>query len=90
MDLGKHLIDFFELYGTLFDYDKTGISIRTGNFSKESHGWEGHDSRNVFELSLALENPQDPQINLGMACYEFYFVKCAFKEAYNTLTSNNI
>jgi non-canonical poly(A) RNA polymerase PAPD5/7 len=28
MDLGKHLIDFFELYGTLFNYEDVGISIR--------------------------------------------------------------
>jgi non-canonical poly(A) RNA polymerase PAPD5/7 len=32
VDLGKHLIDFFELYGTLFNYEEVGISIRTGYF----------------------------------------------------------
>ena len=30
MDLGKHLIDFFELYGTQFNYEDLGISIRKG------------------------------------------------------------
>jgi len=30
MDLGKHLIDFLELYGTQFNYEDIGISIRKG------------------------------------------------------------
>lgn len=30
MDLGKHLIDFLELYGTQFNYEEIGISIRKG------------------------------------------------------------
>ena len=29
-DLGKHLVDFFEMYGTLFNYEELGISIRNG------------------------------------------------------------
>jgi DNA polymerase sigma len=28
IDLGKHLIDFFELFGTTFNYEDVGISIR--------------------------------------------------------------
>jgi len=57
VDLGKHLIDFFELYGTLFNYEDVGISIRTGYFTKEARGWEGFDERSRFRLSV--ENPQD-------------------------------
>ena len=42
IDLGKHLIDFLELYGTLFNYQDIGISIRKGGFyfKKISRGWE--------------------------------------------------
>ncbi len=69
VDLGKHLIDFFELYGTIFNYNETAISIRTGNFNKRRYGWSGSDKRNNSNISLAVENPQDPQVNIGMACY---------------------
>ena len=55
VDLGKHLIDFFELYGTLFNYEDIGISIRKGYFTKESRGWEGWDERSRFRL--CVENP---------------------------------
>jgi len=45
MDLGKHLVDFFQLYGTVFNYDNVGISIRKEGsyFSKEKRGWESND-----------------------------------------------
>ena len=34
VDLGKHLIDFFELYGKLFDFREEGISITSGCFKR--------------------------------------------------------
>ena len=70
MDLGKHLIDFFELYGTLFNYEDVGISIKTGYFTKESRGWEsypGSSDRDRFKL--CVENPQDIQMDIGKAAY---------------------
>ena len=41
MDLGRHLISFFELYGQLFNYDNVGISIRKEGsyFDKDKRGW---------------------------------------------------
>ena len=43
IDLGKHLIDFLELYGTQFNYEDVAISIREGGFyfKKEERGWQG-------------------------------------------------
>ena len=45
IDLGKHLIDFLELYGTQFNYDDVGLSIREGGFYflKDSRGWNETD-----------------------------------------------
>lgn len=56
-DLGKHLVDFLELYGTLFNYEDIGISIRKSGryFLKEKRGWEGWDERSRFRL--CVENP---------------------------------
>ena len=76
VDLGKHLIDFFELYGTLFNYNDIGISIRTGYFAKVSRGWEGLEERT--RCRRAVENPQDTQVNIGMACYNIKRVQRAF------------
>ena len=47
MDLGYHLIEFFNLYGQIFNYDQVGISIRKEGFyfNKEKRGWVGHDER---------------------------------------------
>lgn len=68
-DLGKHLIDFFELYGTNFNYEYVGISIRKGGFffAKQTRGWEGYDEKTKFKL--CVENPQDPTVDIGKAAY---------------------
>lgn len=69
MDLGQHLIKFFELYGQLFNYDQVGISIRKQGsyFSKERRGWEGNGDAN--RARLCVENPQDPEVDIGRASY---------------------
>ena len=57
MDLGKHLIDFFDLYGKLFNYEEIGISIRKEGFyfTKESREWQAWDDRSRGRL--CVENP---------------------------------
>ena len=57
IDLGKHLIDFFEFFGVQFNYEDVGISIREEGFyfTKKSRGWEGYDERSRYKLSV--ENP---------------------------------
>ena len=51
------MIDFFEMYGTLFNYEDVGISIRKEGFyfPKSKRGWEGYDERSKFRL--CVENP---------------------------------
>lgn len=69
IDLGRHLINFFELYGQTFNYEDVGISIRKQGtyFSKEDRGWTGHTDAQRFRLSV--ENPQDPEVDIGRASY---------------------
>ena len=78
MDLGKHLIDFLELYGTQFNYEDIGLSIRKGGkyFQKSTRGWEGHDERSRYRL--CVENPQDPEIDIGRSAYNIKKVQRAF------------
>ena len=89
IDLGKHLIDFFELYGTQFNYEDIGISIRKGGkyFQKSTRGWEGWDERSRFRLSV--ENPQDDETDIGRSAYNIKKVQRSFQHAYDTLIFNN-
>jgi non-canonical poly(A) RNA polymerase PAPD5/7 len=89
MDLGKHLIDFFEFYGVNFNYEEVGISIREEGFyfPKRNRGWEGYDDRSRYKLSV--ENPQDPEIDIGGSAYNIRKVQRAFQHAYDTLIYNN-
>jgi non-canonical poly(A) RNA polymerase PAPD5/7 len=78
MDLGKHLIDFFELYGTVFNYEDIGISIRKGGkyFQKSDRGWDSLDDRSSFRL--CVENPQDRDVDIGRSAYNIKRVQRAF------------
>lgn len=57
-NLGVLMVEFFELYGSYFNYEEVGISIRDGGtyFSKMQRGWM--DYQNRFRLSI--EDPIDP------------------------------
>jgi len=89
MDLGKHLVDFFEFYGAKFNYEDVGISIREEGFffRKEDRGWQQYDDKGRGRL--CLENPQDPEVDIGGSAYNIKRVQRAFQHAYDTLVFNN-
>lgn len=78
IDLGRHLIDFFEFYGTKFNYEEVGLSIREEGFyfPKRTRGWEGYDERSRYRLSV--ENPQDPEVDIGNSAWNIRKVQRAF------------
>lgn len=57
-NLGVLVMEFFELYGCLFNYDEVGISLREGGtyFNKRQRGWFEYGKRGV----LSVEDPADP------------------------------
>jgi hypothetical protein len=61
-NLGILLIEFFELYGLVFNWEKLGISIREGGsyFDKKSRGWH----KNTQQPNMAIEDPQDQSKSL--------------------------
>jgi len=65
-----------------------GISIRKEGsyFSKERRGWESHDQN---RSRLSVENPQDPEVDIGRPAYNIKRVQRAFQHAYDTLIFNN-
>ena len=70
IDLGCHLIEFFKLYGSVFNYERVGISIRKEGsyFCKQKRGWaNSQDEKTRFRLSV--ENPQDPEVDIGRPAF---------------------
>ncbi|CDW89037.1 poly rna polymerase [Stylonychia lemnae] len=88
-DLGKHLIDFFELYGTKFNYEEIGISIRGEGyyFKKIKRGWYNYEENKKGRL--CVENPQEPTVDIGFNAYNIKRVQRAFQHAYDSLIYNN-
>lgn len=68
IDLGRHLLEFFHLYGMVFNYDQVGISIRKEGFyfDKNTEGWGNHEQN---RSRLCVENPQDPDVDIGRAAF---------------------
>lgn len=86
-NLGSLLIDFFGLYGTTFNFNEIGISIRNNGFYflKETKGIEFYNPSRP--LLLSIENPEDPSIDMGKNSFNFPKVKRAFEHAYQVLVS---
>jgi non-canonical poly(A) RNA polymerase PAPD5/7 len=85
LDLGEMLTDFLRLFGTDFDYEGTGISIRNGGyyFSKETRGWNDPNHPTL----LAVEDPFEPDVNVGPRAHRISAIRQIFIEAYQKLTS---
>ena len=58
LNLGVLVMEFFELYGSYFNYQEVGISLRDGGsyYNKRARGW--FDAREPRLLSI--EDPGDP------------------------------
>jgi DNA polymerase sigma len=87
--LSEHLLNFLHLYGVRFNYNELGISIRNGGtyFLREEKDWLA-TNRNK-PVTLCLENPQDPTIDLGKAVFNMPQIHTAFQHAYDTLKFNS-
>lgn len=81
---GVLLIEFFELYGRLFNYDTVGISLRDMGFyfDKVQRGWAFGE-----KMMLSLEDPQDPANDVAKSSFAMNSVKQAFEHSYLMLTS---
>eukprot|EP00591_Stephanopyxis_turris_P014831 CAMPEP_0195539840 /NCGR_PEP_ID=MMETSP0794_2-20130614/50267_1 /TAXON_ID=515487 /ORGANISM="Stephanopyxis turris, Strain CCMP 815" /LENGTH=201 /DNA_ID=CAMNT_0040673895 /DNA_START=172 /DNA_END=777 /DNA_ORIENTATION=+ len=89
-NLGSLLLEFFELYGTDFNYITTGISVRNGGsyFPKGSK-----EKRDIFwqpsrPFSLALENPIDFSLDVGKGSYRMKLIQYSFFWAFNVLLAH--
>ncbi len=91
VDLGQHLLEFFEYYGKHFNLEHVGISIREGGFLFRKAQRGGHFTESVrnCKTSLSVENPQEPNTDLGKAAYSIRAIIRSFQHAYDTFCFNN-
>ncbi|KAL3673971.1 hypothetical protein V7S43_001655 [Phytophthora oleae] len=82
-NLGQLLMGFFTLYGRDFNYTDLGISVRNGGsyFRKSLRRWS--DAGRPF--LIAMENPNEPNLDIGKNSYEMRTVKRSFDYARQVL-----
>jgi hypothetical protein len=80
-NLGVLLLDFLELYGLKFEFEKLAISIAIGG---------GHipieHCQPMVSAPLIILDPFNPQNNIGFNSFEMWKVRRAFSFAYNSAT----
>lgn len=83
---GVLLVEFFELYGRLFNYELVGISLRNGGNYFDRARKATLNCINGERGMLCLEDPQNDQNNVAKGSYAMHAVQRAFEHAYNILT----
>ncbi|KAH9931703.1 uncharacterized protein BXZ73DRAFT_90121 [Epithele typhae] len=84
-NLGVLVMEYFELYGSYFNYQEVGISLRDGGsyYNKRERGWF-----NVSEPRLlSIEDPGDPTNDISRGSYNFARVRTTFAGAHNIMTA---
>ncbi|KAK7207691.1 hypothetical protein BZA70DRAFT_22263 [Myxozyma melibiosi] len=84
-NLGVLLIQFFELYGKHFNYDRVGISVtEPGSYFDKNRNYR-LQSRGKY--SLAIEDPNENTNNISRGTYNLRNIRRAFGGAYDLLTT---
>lgn len=78
------LIGFLEYYGKKFDYTNYVVSILSKKpLTKEEKNWKN----DKFPNSLSVEDPNNPDNDLGKGSFNIEKVKLAFQKGYESLIS---
>ncbi|KAF9110280.1 hypothetical protein BGX27_006577 [Mortierella sp. AM989] len=87
-NLGVLLIEFFELYGLCYNYQRVGLSVRDGGsyFDKYSRGMGPPNNGRFVELLLTCIDPNDPENDTAKGSYSLKKIREVFVGAYGTLT----
>ena len=83
-NLGVLLVDFLRLYGRTLAHTSVGVSCRKGGgfYSKRSKGFFNEERPYL----LSVEDPNDPDNDLGRNTYNASRIRAAFEYAYCRLT----
>ena len=84
-NLGVLLIEFFEIYGRLFNYKNTGIRVTDGGsyFLKKHH----QSYFDEHSLLIFIENPLDVKKVVTRGAFHFPVIRHAFEHAFLLLCS---
>lgn len=88
-DLGALLLSFLRFYSVELDYARQGVALLredgTGStlFGKRDHGWLDPERPHL----LALEDPSDPDNDVGRGTFRIAAVRQLFRDAYEQLTA---
>jgi non-canonical poly(A) RNA polymerase PAPD5/7 len=94
-NLGILLVDFLELYGVLFHYDRVGISLRNGgryfqrtapNSPLPSPSY--YTPHGTPRLSLCIEDPQNPDNDVSKGSFGFDQVRDSFRHAFHAIIAS--
>lgn len=88
-DLGKLLIEFFELYGKKFNYVKTGICVEGGGNYISKEDFDIQDMLYIKDPADTTTPPDQYPLdsNAGRGCFGIWQVKHEFEHAFTRLTS---
>ncbi len=84
-NLGVLLLEFFQFYGQLFNYNCVALKIRDGgSYAVKSELMKNMDN-NYRPSLLCIEDPLDPKNNVSKNSYAVFKVKNSFDYAYDIL-----
>jgi len=83
-NLGILLMEFLDLYGNKFNYADVGISLRHGGrYIRKPGKWINPNRPGM----LCVENPEDPDADLGSSSFNIPRVRKAFAHAHRMLVT---
>ncbi|KAL8223678.1 hypothetical protein R6Q57_019153 [Mikania cordata] len=86
-NLGVLLVTFFDMYGRKLNTSDVGVSCSGGTFfTKKSKGFLNASRRSL----ISIQDPQDPDNDIGKNSFNYFQIKSAFGMACSTLTNNKL
>lgn len=86
--LGHYLFDLFKYYGQEFRYESTAISVVNGGRTfplSERTNAKGKKGKGKGKLSLCLESPSNPEIDIGGAAFRMPVLRNLFHHGFHCL-----
>ncbi|OQR97930.1 hypothetical protein ACHHYP_09454 [Achlya hypogyna] len=80
--LGAHAVRMLEFFGVIFNYQKSGMSVRNGGFIFRLHD-EGPSP--FAKLLMVIEDPIHPERNVSAASFAFQKVVALFEDSFMAL-----
>ena len=87
VNLGVLLMEFFELYGRNFNYQKIGIKLRNGGRYQSKDEIMKEMDNGEYPPLLCIEDPITRSVDIGKSSYGIMRVKEAFEHGFNVLDS---